>query len=259
METIAPFPAYATSPATLRAQINDLLAKAPACTIEGHILAVIVPDTNALEAGPVAAEVYRCLEDHDGQTVFVIAPSHTGTFRRMTICKPGRYRTPLGDVAINDRLRNELCDEDDDIFLDNRGHFHREGIGVQLPFLQNVLEGFDIVPIVMGEETPEFCRELGHAVGEIMYNRPSVVVATADILGGSPESFQRFRQYFEALDVPRLMALLNSEALHVRGKGPLLAAMLAALHRRANGAQILSLNPPEEGHPGAFGAIIYKS
>lgn len=251
---------YATQPMPLRDQLSHLLKNRPKESVEGEIAAVVVPDTNLLEAGEIAADVYKILEGRTYDTIVVVAPSHTGDFGRIHICSVDTYRTAFGELQVNDQVRNELCDEDDDIFLDNRGHFHIEGVDVQLPFLQTVLpETFDIVPIVMGDQSPDFCRELGHAIGEIMHNRRVLLVATADVLNAGKEELTRFRAYFEAGDVGRLMALVNSDAVRIEGRGPLLVALIAALHRRCNRIRILDMQIPESGDPGFFGAILWRS
>lgn len=250
---------YATQPKALRGQITKLLQDAPETAVEGTVCALIVPDSNALAGGPVAAEVYKALQGHSFETVILIAPSRTGAFEKLSICSPDTYHTPLGELEINDQVRNELCDEDDDIYLDDTGHFQSHGIDVQLPFLQAVLGDFDIVPIVMGEESPAFCRELGNAVGEIMYNRPTLVVASADLLASTDEDLERFREFFEGKDVSRLMTLLNSEQVKMAGRGPVVVALLAALHRRANQAKLMTTMLPNENGPGFLGAMVWRS
>ena len=249
---------YATQPSPLRNQINTLLGNANQPNVDGEILCVLVPDTNRVMGGDVAAEVYNSIRGRAYDTVILVAPSHTGAFGRMNICSVDSYRTPLGELRVNDAVRNELCDEDDDIYLDDQGHYHIEGIDVQLPYLQTVLQDFDIVPIVMGDESPEFCRELGAAIGEVMYNRRTLLVATVDVLEASDEALDRLQQAFSDRDVSSLMALLNSEAVRVEGKGPLLVALIAALHRRATNAQILRKRSPQNGSPGFVGAVIYR-
>lgn len=251
---------YATQPRPLRDQITQLLKNRPADPVGGEITAVVVPDANLLDGGALAADVYKLLERQRYDTVVLVAPSHTGAFGRIHICSVDEYRTPLGDLRVNDQIRNELCDEDDDIFLDNRGHFHTEGIDVQLPFLQTVLtDPFDIVPIVMGDESPDFCRELGHAIGEIMYSRRVLVVATANILEAADDALQSLREYFERADVSRLMSLVNSGALRIEGRGPLLVALIAALQRRAEHIRVLGLQRPDNGVPGFLGAVLWRS
>jgi MEMO1 family protein len=249
---------YPTQPEPLRMHLAELLEGTPREEIDGTIMAVIVPDTNLLAGGEVASAVYKALEGQDFETVILISPSHTGPFKRLNICSVDEYRTPLGPVAVNDRLRNELCDEDDDIYLDDTGHFHTEGVDVQLPFLQTMLKDFDIVPIVMGDESPEFCRELGTAVGEIMFNRRTLVVATADVLAADDRSLARLTSLMEEMRTPELMALLNGDQIQVEGKGALLVALLAAQHRRANTVRVLRSTLPDDEDPGFLGAVIYR-
>lgn len=250
---------YPTQPHSLHHKIRSLLSRAAADPIEGELLALIVPDSNLLSGSEVAATIYRLLEGRTYESVILISPSHTGSFRRMNICGIDRYKTPLGEVEINDRLRNELCDEDDDIFVDDEGHFHTEGVDVQLPFLQEVLPSFDIVPIIMGDESPEFCRELGSAVGEIMFNRKALVIATVDVVRAGEEQIERIGSLLAARDVDRLMAYLNSDDVEIEGKGSLLVALIAALSRRATHAQLLAVSLPEDDEPGAMGAAIWRS
>lgn len=250
---------YATQPVPLRDQLSELLKNRKIEPIEGEIAAVVVPDANLLKGGEVAADVYKLLEGRSYDTVLLAAPSHTGSFGRIHICSVDRYLTPLGELQVNDQIRNELCDEDDDIFLDNRGHFHTEGIDVQLPFLQTVLKDpFDIVPIVMGDESPDFCRELGHAIGEVMYSRRVLLVATANILEADEAALASFRKLFEQGDVSRLMSLINSETLRIEGRGPLLVALIAALQRRADRIRVVDLHGPVEPVPGFFGAVLWR-
>ncbi|MEM1127975.1 MAG: AmmeMemoRadiSam system protein B, partial [Bacteroidota bacterium] len=225
---------YATQPQPLRQQVDQLLLHTDPAHIDGALMALIVPDTNLLRGGETAARMFKSLRDRSFDTVILIAPSHTGSFERIHICSVDAYHTPLGAVPVNDRMRNELCDEDDDIFLDDTGHYHVEGVDVQLPYLQALLTDFDVVPIVMGEGSPDLCRELGHAVGEVMYNRRTLIVASANLVAATDEALEQFRTHFEALDVDRLFPLLSGSDLQVDGQGPLLVALIAALHHRAN-------------------------
>jgi len=111
----------------------------------------------------------------------------------------------------------------------------------------------------MGEESPDFCRELGHAVGEIMYNRRTLVVAAADVVDATDTSLDQFIEHFEGQDVSRLMALLNSEQVRMEGKGPALVALIAAMHRRGEHARVLRTELPQEGQPGHVSAVVWRS
>lgn len=248
---------YATEPAVLDAHITGLLSKSRVTPVDFRVLSVIVPNSAHPESAPLAADVFRSLPGDVHTSVISVAPNREDEFKRITICSRDEYDTPLGGVRINDAIRNELCDEDDDIYIDDRGHFQDHGLDVSLPFLQKVLSDFDVVPLVMGSESPEFCRELGSAIGEIMANQRTLLVASVDILEATETGLQRFREYLSTLNVPGMQALLNQESdIRVEGKGPLLVAMLAAAHRRANEVVIRGLDGPGSDAPGFAGALI---
>ncbi len=249
-------PVYASQPRPLREQVAKLLQNASDEKAEGVVHAVVVPDSNLLRNADIAADVFSRLKGQRFETVILVAPSHEGEFERLTICSVDTYRTPLGDVPVNDRLRHELCDEDDDIFIDDSGHYHTEGVDVQLPFLQELMDDFNIVPVVMGEESPALCRELGHAIGEVMYNRRTLVVASTDLLRADGGVMEDLKREIESGEVSRLMSLVNGDRMELEGKGALLVALIASLRRRGNYQQVLAMRPPENGLPGAVGAIF---
>ena len=247
----------ATQRAPLTGQISTLLKESTATPVDFFATIVIVPNTPSMAGGIVSADVYKSLSALNFDTVISIAPSSVGEFKRITACSLDHYTSPLGDVPVDDRVRNELCDEDDDIYLDDTGHFNHTGIDVQLPFLQSVLGDFSVVPLVMGSETVDFCKELGSAVGEIMFNRNTLTVVCVDILKATPKGMKLFNQALQDLDVPRMMTLLNQEnEILVQGKGGVLAAMIAATHRRSKRVHVCDLAAPSEQTHGFVGALI---
>ncbi len=247
---------YATQGTPLRAQLQGLLDTASGAEAAGIVSAVIVPDSNSLAGGAISAEVFGVLKGRSYRNVIVVAPSHHGEFKRINVCSLDQYRTPLGEVNVGTRVRDELCDEDDDIFVGDEGHYHTAGVDVQLPFLQMVLDEFDVVPIVMGEETPDMCRELGNAIGEVMYDQSTLVVACADIVEGDTQAIEEFSIRLKDKDVSGLMQLMNSDSIKIHGKGAILVALLASVHRRATEVTLLGVTPPVDGTPGFIGAIL---
>jgi AmmeMemoRadiSam system protein B len=131
---------YATQRQPLDNQIGSLLAESDAKPVDFRVMSVIVPGSDHLEGAPLAADVYRSLPSADIDTVLSVAANSGDAFKRITVCSLDAYQTPLGEVNVDDKIRNELCDEDDDIFLDDRGHFLHHGLDINLPFLQKALQ-----------------------------------------------------------------------------------------------------------------------
>ena len=140
-----------------------------------------------------------------------------------------------------------------------------EGVAAVLPFLQVALAApFRVVPIVMGDESPAFCRELGAAIGEVMYGKRALLVASADVLGAEDGAVERFTTAFESFDTAELLHVLGSEALRVEGSGAVIVAALAAKHRGANLARVLNLDAPADAggdgadRPGSIACVLWR-
>ena len=245
---------YATQEAPLGDRISTLLNDSAATPVDFRVNTILVPNSLSPEGG---ADVYRSLPYLDYDTVISIAPSRGEQFKRITVCSMDVYSSALGEVRIDDLVRNELCDEDDDVFLDDRGHFSGTGMDVQLPFLQRTLKDFSVVPLVMGTETVDYCKELGSAIGEIMSNRNMLVLACVDVVEASEKGMDLFRSHLMNLDITAMMVLLNQESeIKVEGKGPVLVAMIAATQRRADVVRITEMNSAINGRQGFTGALI---
>ncbi|MFW5972568.1 MAG: hypothetical protein ACOCTG_01135, partial [Bacteroidota bacterium] len=92
-----------------------------------------------------------------------------------------------------------------------------------------------------------------------MFNRRTLLVASADIVRGESEQVDRLKELIEARDVNRLMGFLNSDQVEVEGKGAILVAMIAALSRRATHARVLGVKEPENDEPGSVGAVLWRA
>ncbi len=253
--------AYPTEPEALRRHIDTLLAEATPDddVADGLLIGLVAPDSNVASNGPAAAAAFRQIQDAGIECVVVVSPSHHGAFGRLSIPPASSFSTPLGEVPVSDHLRNELCDEDDDIYIDQDGHDTIGGADVQVPFLQRALDGFEVVPVVMGEESPAFCRELGNAVGEVMYGHRALVLGSCELLGGDTEALDRLRDAIERFDESELMYLMGSETVRMTGMGALISTLLASRARGATHARILALTPPDGDAPGALACAFWRA
>ncbi|MBT8400813.1 MAG: AmmeMemoRadiSam system protein B [Rhodothermia bacterium] len=240
----------------MRSVVAELLREAEGAFPDAEIFAVVVPATGT-SAGRLAASLYKNLEGRSYDSVVIIAAGSEGAAGRINIWSADTYAGTNGALAIDDHLRNELCDEDDDIYVSDEGHDVADGIRAQLPFLEETVGSFRIVPVVMGEETPEFCRELGAALAEVVYSQRTLIVAAVDLEGGSDESVSLLAKYMTALDESRLFGLIRSQAVKLRGGGALMAALIAGSKRGARRIEVLDARLPGE-RPGGITAVIAK-
>lgn len=228
------------------ASASELISHADEAMSSGSIsvrssnpTALLMPLASFEKLCSVAAPAYAALRTSDAQTVITVSPSIDGSFRRITIPTGDVYRGLACELRLDDNIRNELCDEDDDIYADDRGH-HPAPAADHLPFLASLFPAGTIVPVVMGEETLEFCHELAAALAEVMFNNRVVLIATVGVPEGEPAALTAFHDALNQGDVERLQHLQVSGDIRLTGFGALLTVLRASAERRAKTVEVLS-------------------
>ena len=102
---------------------------------------------------------FKLIRNKSYKTVIIIAPSHRYAFSGISVYPKGAFRTPLGDLEIDEEFSQELLNKDKEIFFQPRAFQQEHSLEVQLPFLQKVLTDFKIVSIVMGDCTLSTCQK----------------------------------------------------------------------------------------------------
>lgn len=152
---------YPTLPSVLAEMVSNNLAQALPPS-EMHVpKALIVPHAGYIYSGPVAASAYQYLTPirHLIKRVVIIGPSHRLAFRGVALSSADYFASPLGAIAIDKVAQAKLADIAGVQILDS-AHAAEHSLEVQLPFLQQVLDDFSIVPIVAGDASPELIEEV---------------------------------------------------------------------------------------------------
>ena len=116
-------------------------------------------------SGHVAGAVYRRLELP--RRMVILCPNHTGVGEPLAIMSEGAWHTPLGDVAIDAAMANELKSRMSLLAEDQEAHRYEHALEVQLPFLQVLAPGFQFVPITVGTSNFEVLSALGVVIGSV--------------------------------------------------------------------------------------------
>lgn len=164
---------YPAGSTLLRETVRRLLAQAEDFCLP-DVRALIVPHAGYAYSGPVAATAYRQIEGRKISRVVILAPSHYGHFQGVAVVPEGAFVTPLGQVPI-DPLARPLAslppffpERPVPVELPSwaqtspfgRGvsqglpHRWEHSIEVQLPFLQETVGTFTLVPALFGEVDP---------------------------------------------------------------------------------------------------------
>ncbi|MDP3791154.1 MAG: AmmeMemoRadiSam system protein B [Candidatus Omnitrophota bacterium] len=176
---------YPASKIQLEKQLQGYLDAASPDKLEGDILALIVPHAGYIYSGPVAAYGYKLLEGKRIKTVIILGFSHGKYFNGMAIYDKGFWRTPLGDIQIDEALADEIKKNPRVKF--NPDLFKEENsIEMQIPFIQMVLKDVKIVPIAFGMQDYTGAESLALTLAEIV-SSPSaprndiLIVASTDL------------------------------------------------------------------------------
>ena len=156
---------YPDSPSTLGRMVDEFLAAAvkPA---EGLAApkALIAPHAGYHYSGPVAGSAFAPLHQVRGiERVVLIGPSHHCAFEGVATTGATAFATPLGVVPVN-REAVEQIERLPQVHRFERAHAGEHSLEVELPFLQQVLGRFSIVPLVTGDAKDAVVAEIFSAL-----------------------------------------------------------------------------------------------
>ena len=172
----------------LKAMVDKYLAAAGDVKVEGKPIAIIAPHAGYQFSGATAAYAYKPLFGQTYDRVVIIAPSHDRVgFAGGHIGDWDYYSTPLGaseldKIACRKLLVSKICN------TQPRADAQEHSLQNQIPFLQTVLPGVKIVPIIVGgPQTDENIRRLGDEIRS---------VTTADTLFVISSDFTHYGERF---------------------------------------------------------------
>src|ERR1035437_9561599 len=176
---------YPADPTELAKMVDGFLAKAAPPPI-ADVVALVAPHAGYPYSGPVAAYSYALLKGRKFDRVVVIAPSHYEAFGFSSVYDGAAYSTPLGQVPVDQVFAAKLAKASPLIKLSGVGHTpsaeHPEhALEVQLPFLQRVLGQFQLVPVIVGDQSYDACRALGVALAKLVAGTNTLIVASSDL------------------------------------------------------------------------------
>jgi AmmeMemoRadiSam system protein B len=133
---------YPAQPAVLHDDVRRYVAEGRDGA--GMAKAVIAPHAGYIYSGPVAGSAYRHV-DAGVRRVVLIGPAHFYPLGGMATHSAEIFSTPLGDVPVVHPPGIPAVDD---------AHVREHSLEVHLPFLQEVLGEFEVVPVLVGEASP---------------------------------------------------------------------------------------------------------
>jgi AmmeMemoRadiSam system protein B len=223
---------YPGGQTSLLREVESLIdSKAP----KSDAFGVVSPHAGYVYSGSVAGNVLSCLKNRENY--IILGPNHTGLGEAFGVDPSDAWRTPLGDVALSDRLRKAILSASGLFKPDKLCHAHEHSIEVQIPFLQVLQQSFELVPIVIAQSDLGTYRELGAAIASavrsLKLERKTTIIASSDMTHYEPheEAKRKDSSAIEALmelDEERLLDSVSRLDISMCGVAPAAVMLVAA-------------------------------
>jgi AmmeMemoRadiSam system protein B len=227
---------YPGEGAALAAAVDQLLADAPQ-TAGRAPKALVVPHAGYQYSGPIAASAYARLRGAAAQLrrVVLLGPAHRVWLRGLALPDAEGLATPLGVLPVEQEGAATVA-RLLQVSSSALPHAQEHSLEVQLPFLQRVLPGIPVVPLVVGRASAE---EVAEVLERLWEDDGTLILISSDL--------SHYLSYDEARAMDRETAgrILALDAEHLDtdqacGAIPLSGLLLAA-RRRGLRAQELDL------------------
>jgi AmmeMemoRadiSam system protein B len=246
---------YPAVPGALVRDVDGYLAAAGPDEVmpRGRLDAVIAPHAGLMFSGPVGAYAYKAAAASGPfDTVILAGPSHFVAFDGVALYPSGRFDSPLGPAAIDERLGAALMAASPVIQSMPSAHTREHSLEMQLPFIRRLLPEASIVPLLMGNQTVATIRALAGALAGVLGKTSTrvLLVASTDLSHYfDAETAQaldrRVSDCVAACDPERLLGIFEEYPERERGRfvacggGPAIAVMLAARAAGATDGRVL--------------------
>ncbi|MDP8323103.1 MAG: AmmeMemoRadiSam system protein B [Candidatus Stygibacter australis] len=141
---------YPSDPVQLKQDIRGYLAQVELTPAQQKIIPIgmMVPHAGYMFSAPVAAWSYKLLEGKEYDTVILLGSSHHYASGIVSVYDGEDMETPLGNIPVDTELAKQIISSHNNIKCDEKVHFSEHSNEAQLPFLQYLLQDFNIVSIL---------------------------------------------------------------------------------------------------------------
>ncbi|CAK0773187.1 MEMO1 family protein [Azospirillaceae bacterium] len=188
---------YPADGAELDRQVRSFLDQAPKQQIAAK--AIIAPHAGYRYSGPIAGTAYAAVS-HLTETVrriVLIGPAHRLAFRGIAMPSATEFATPLGTVAVDSATLSDLAQRGQAHVLDHAFDGEHD-LEVHLPFIQRVFPQAKIVPLLVGEASPEAVEQV---LKTTWGGSETLIIISSDL------------SHYQEYDVARKIDLATSQAI----------------------------------------------
>jgi hypothetical protein len=169
---------YPESAVTLARDVTQMLADAPKKRVQ-RPKAIIVPHAGYVYSGSIAASVYAPLGAWRDtvKRIVLLGPTHRVAVNGLALPACTAFATPLGIVPV-DQEAIAAIEDLPQVIVNEATHVQEHSLEVQLPFLQTVLGDFSLLPLAVGQASPE---QVAAVLERLWGGEETLIVISSDL------------------------------------------------------------------------------
>jgi len=170
---------YPDDPAELRTAVRRYLGATGSPPAGPIPKALIVPHAGYVYSGPIAASGYALVAARRDEIhrVVLLGPAHRVAVAGLAAPAAQRFATPLGQVEIDQQALGQVTALPQ-VAVSEQAHAFEHSLEVHLPFLQELLADFSLVPLVVGDASPE---EVAEVLDRLWGGPETLIVVSSDL------------------------------------------------------------------------------
>lgn len=146
-------------------------------------IGLVLPHAGYMYSGAVTGATLASINPKS--TYIIMGPNHTGLGWPFSITASDSWKTPLGEIKINSKLKEKILGDCRHLREDELAHIHEHSIEVQLPFLQGIQSKFTFVPIVITAAKLETYIQIGEclarSIKDLKMDKDIAIIASSDM------------------------------------------------------------------------------
>ncbi|SMO37604.1 AmmeMemoRadiSam system protein B [Gracilimonas mengyeensis] len=194
----------------------------------GQVRMLFVPNKIDQQNFKELCTTYNTVLGEEFNTAVIIESYQGKLEKKLAMPSNKTFETRFGEVPVNDFLRNEFCDEEDDFFIADEGYSEQMSLYQHLPILQAIFDDFDVVSLQIGDYDPAIIRELAHTLDELLLYKNALIVFCCDVPASNPEELEKLRKLVLNENEAGLLHYLNSNEKTVKGARAFMSGILVA-------------------------------
>ena len=222
---------YPADPRELTHLIRKFTAPEPGAS-KASVSGCLVPHAGYIYSGGIAGAVFSRIIFP--RRVLVLGVRHSPMGENLAILSEGAWRTPLGDVPVDELLAQTVRTACPGLREDSVAHSREHSLEVELPFLQVLDPGFSFVPVAVGTLRFDDLQALGMGLAQVLKESREeiLMLASSDMNHYEPDEITRLKdtraiERLEAVDAGGLYEVCRKEKISMCGLGPAVAMLTA--------------------------------